>query len=37
MPLTIVGYLALPYSTLASMTGNDILETMGREFLEQPL
>jgi len=35
--LTIVGYLAVPYATLAQMTGNDLLETMGREFLEQPL
>ncbi|RZI43787.1 nitric-oxide reductase large subunit [Herbaspirillum sp. HC18] len=35
--LTIVGYLAVPYATLAEMTGNDILATMGREFLEQPL
>ena len=35
--LTIVGYLAVPYATLAELTGNDILETMGREFLEQPL
>src|SRR5574338_869467 len=35
--LTIVGYLAVPYATLAKMTGNDVLETMGREFLEQPL
>lgn len=35
--LTIVGYLALPYAELARMTGNDIIETMGREFLEQPL
>ncbi len=35
--LTIVGYLTVPYATLASMTGNDILATMGREFLEQPL
>jgi nitric oxide reductase subunit B len=34
--LTIVGYLAVPYATLAKMTGNDILPTMGREFLEQP-
>ena len=34
---TILGYLLVPYSTLASMTGNDILATMGREFLEQPL
>lgn len=35
--LTIVGYLAVPYSTLAEMTGNNLVETMGREFLEQPL
>ena len=35
--LTIVGYLAVPYATLAKMTGNELLETMGREFLEQPL
>jgi nitric oxide reductase subunit B len=35
--LTIVGYLAVPYATLAELTGNDLLETMGREFLEQPL
>jgi hypothetical protein len=28
---------AVPYATLAKFTGNDILETMGREFLEQPL
>jgi nitric oxide reductase subunit B len=35
--LTIVGYLAVPYATLAKITGNDILSTMGREFLEQPL
>jgi nitric oxide reductase subunit B len=35
--LTIVGYLAVPYATLAKLTGNDLLETMGREFLEQPL
>ena len=35
--LTIVGYLAVPYATLAHLTGNDILATMGREFLEQPL
>jgi nitric oxide reductase subunit B len=34
---TIVGYLAVPYATLAELTGNNILETMGREFLEQPL
>jgi nitric oxide reductase subunit B len=35
--LTVVGYLAVPYATLAELTGNDLLETMGREFLEQPL
>ncbi len=35
--LTIVGYLAVPYAALAKLTGNDLLQTMGREFLEQPL
>jgi nitric oxide reductase subunit B len=35
--LTVVGYLSVPYATLAHWTGNDILATMGREFLEQPL
>jgi nitric oxide reductase subunit B len=35
--LTIAGYLLVPYATLAEMTGNNILQTMGREFLEQPL
>jgi nitric oxide reductase subunit B len=34
--LTIVGYLLVPYARLAEMTGNSILPTMGREFLEQP-
>ncbi len=34
--LTIVGYLAVPYARLAELTGNDLLPTMGREFLEQP-
>lgn len=34
---TIIGYLAVPYATLAKFTGNDLLATMGREFLEQPL
>jgi len=34
---TILGYLLVPYATLAKYTCNDILETMGREFLEQPL
>ena len=27
----------VPYASLAEMTGNNILATMGREFLEQPL
>lgn len=35
--LTIVGYLAVPYAKLAELTGNELLATMGREFLEQPL
>lgn len=35
--LTILGYLLVPYATLAEMTGNNLLPTMGREFLEQPL
>jgi len=34
--LTILGYLFVPYSSLAELTGNDLLPTMGREFLEQP-
>jgi len=34
--LTVVGYLLLPYSELANLTGNALLPTMGREFLEQP-
>ncbi|SHF72505.1 nitric oxide reductase, NorB subunit apoprotein [Microbulbifer donghaiensis] len=34
--LTVLGYLLVPYATLASITGNDLLPTMGREFLEQP-
>ena len=34
---TILGYLLVPYATLAHWTGNDFLQTMGREFLEQPL
>jgi len=34
--LTILGYLLLPYAGLAALTGNDVLPTMGREFLEQP-
>lgn len=35
--LTVLGYLMVPYATLAKITGNDLLPTMGREFLEQPL
>lgn len=34
--LTVAGYLLVPYSGLAKMTGNALLPTMGREFLEQP-
>ena len=34
--LTVAGYLLVPYSELAEMTMNDLLPTMGREFLEQP-
>jgi nitric oxide reductase subunit B len=34
--LTILGYLLVPYATLAEITMDDIWPTMGREFLEQP-
>lgn len=34
---TVLGYLLVSYATLAEVTGNNILATMGREFLEQPL
>ncbi len=34
--LTVIGYLSVPYATLAEITGNDLLPTMGREFLEMP-
>jgi nitric oxide reductase subunit B len=34
--LTILGYLFVPYAGLAEMTYNELLPTMGREFLEQP-
>ncbi|MCG6937884.1 MAG: cbb3-type cytochrome c oxidase subunit I [Gammaproteobacteria bacterium] len=34
--LTILGYLLVPYAALAELTGNSLLPTMGREFLEQP-
>jgi nitric oxide reductase subunit B len=33
---TVAGYLLVPYATLAELTGNELLPTMGREFLEQP-
>ncbi len=33
---TILGYLFVPYATLAEVTFNELLPTMGREFLEQP-
>ncbi len=34
---TILGYLFVPYATLTEVTFNNLLPTMGREFLEQPL
>lgn len=34
---TIVGYLMVPYASLAKFTLNELWPTMGREFLEQPL
>jgi len=34
--LTVLGYLLVPYARLAEITMNDLLPTMGREFLEQP-
>lgn len=34
--LTILGYLLVPYAELADLTRNELLPTMGREFLEQP-
>lgn len=33
---TVLAYLLVPYATLAEITMNDLLPTMGREFLEQP-
>jgi len=33
---TILGYLFVPYSKLAEITFNEVLPTMGREFLEMP-
>ena len=35
--LTILGYLFVPYAELTALTFNNLLPTMGREFLEQPL
>jgi nitric oxide reductase subunit B len=35
--LTIVGCLAVPCTKLAELRGYDLLQTMGREFLERPL
>ncbi len=34
--LTVAGYLLVPYAGLADLTMNELLPTMGREFLEQP-
>jgi len=34
--LTVVGYLAVPYATLAQISGNRLPPTMGREVPEQP-
>lgn len=34
--ITVIGYLSVPYATLAEITRNELLPTMGREFLEQP-
>jgi len=33
---TVAAYLLVPYAALAELTMNDLLPTMGREFLEQP-
>ena len=33
---TVLAYLTINYADLARLTGNDMLPTMGREFLEQP-
>ena len=35
--VTILSYLFVPYTQLAAMTGNAVLPTMGRGYLEQPL
>ncbi len=34
---TVLGYLFVPYAELARLTGNALLPTMGRGYLEQPL
>lgn len=34
--ITITSYVLMPYAQLADFTKNDLLPTMGREFLEQP-
>ena len=34
---TLLGYLLVPYAELARWTGNSLLPTMGRGYLEQPL
>jgi nitric oxide reductase subunit B len=34
--LTLAGYLLVPYAELAALTRDELLPTMGREFLEQP-
>ena len=34
--MIILSYLLIPYARLAELTGNSLLPTMGREFLEQP-
>ncbi|MHB1676941.1 MAG: cbb3-type cytochrome c oxidase subunit I [Sulfuriferula sp.] len=35
--LTVLGYLFVPYAHLAAITGNAVVPTMGRGYLEQPL
>ncbi len=35
--VTILSYLFVPYAHLAAMTGNAVIPTMGRGYLEQPL
>lgn len=33
---TVAGYLLVPYAQIAKLTHNELLPTMGREYLEQP-